>query len=573
LHFTQKEAALLKSLPDKNVPADVTIISVLSTLGIALSLFYARLGFMPLDQSIVFDGGWRILCGQIPYRDFVTPTAIVPIVIQTFFFKLFGVTWFSYCLHSAILTGVFSSLVYWLLRYQGGARSVAAFYGLLSSLVMSPPMGLLLAEHHALLFVTIALLISIRLGFVTKRFDAFCSVFLIPFVIALAFLSKQNPTAYSVPVILITLYVCLCKNRRLSYLRTSFYLALGVIFVFMICVCLIYCFEIQWGRIYYHFWKLPSGLGEERVNEIATILLPVKYFKALRSGGVLTQMVIHLGFVSSIGVGMRVGMKNMQRHFIDSFETLGVSALLSVMAIVFQLTTNNRFYNAFPTLFLGLGGFHIWIISKTVSQRGKDITRWVNTVIVMIAICDAGYLANYVCYRKVGNDIWFDMALVQKPKTSELSYMLYQVPGHYKISATDLDSIIEFFRSRNGNFLLFGDYSILYGLTNRPSVNPALWFHQGLTFSDFGTREFSEFEGRMVKNMEKYSVRYIVVEGNKTFMGVGMEDFPMISRLVEKNSHRSYVYGGFRIIEIGDSTIIKKLGQMIEEPVPLQSLG
>ena len=30
-------------------------------------------GFFAMDQSIVFDGGWRVLQGQIPYKDFVIP--------------------------------------------------------------------------------------------------------------------------------------------------------------------------------------------------------------------------------------------------------------------------------------------------------------------------------------------------------------------------------------------------------------------------------------------------------------------------------------------------------------------
>jgi hypothetical protein len=71
---------------------------------------------LPLDQSIVFDGGWRMLNGQMPFRDFTTPAAIVPSAMQVPFFALFGVTWFALCLHAAVVNGLFCVAVYAFLR-------------------------------------------------------------------------------------------------------------------------------------------------------------------------------------------------------------------------------------------------------------------------------------------------------------------------------------------------------------------------------------------------------------------------------------------------------------------------
>ena len=89
----------------------VVICAVIFALGAANCLYLGRLGFMPLDQSIVFDAGWRILNGQVPYRDFVTPTAVVPGGTQALFFAAFGVNWSAYVLHAALLNGAFAVLV------------------------------------------------------------------------------------------------------------------------------------------------------------------------------------------------------------------------------------------------------------------------------------------------------------------------------------------------------------------------------------------------------------------------------------------------------------------------------
>jgi hypothetical protein len=89
---------------------------LLFLFGFALCLHHGRVGLMPLDQSIVFDGAWRLLCGQVPFRDFGTPAGLAPIALQALLFGAFGVSWFVYCLHAAIFNGLFCVLAFRLLR-------------------------------------------------------------------------------------------------------------------------------------------------------------------------------------------------------------------------------------------------------------------------------------------------------------------------------------------------------------------------------------------------------------------------------------------------------------------------
>ncbi len=104
-----------------------SILIILFVFGIAISLFYGRMGFMPLDQSVTFDGGWRIVSGQLPLRDFTTPHSFIPIMLQALVFKILGVNWFAYCMHAAILNGLFCIIVYYFLEFLGGARILAYF--------------------------------------------------------------------------------------------------------------------------------------------------------------------------------------------------------------------------------------------------------------------------------------------------------------------------------------------------------------------------------------------------------------------------------------------------------------
>ena len=55
-------------------------------------------GIYLYDQSAVFDGAWRILQGQVLYRDFFTPYGPIVFFIQSLFFRLFGVDFLIFSL-------------------------------------------------------------------------------------------------------------------------------------------------------------------------------------------------------------------------------------------------------------------------------------------------------------------------------------------------------------------------------------------------------------------------------------------------------------------------------------------
>ena len=76
----------------------------------------------------------------------------------------------------------------------------------------------------------------------------------------------------------------------------------------------------------------------------------------------------------------------------------------------------------------------------------------------------------------------------------------------------NLRDLTNFLKQKPENFFLIGDSSILYGITGKPSTNPALWFHFGLAIPEPDTKEFDEYENQIIENLAKYNVRFIVLE-------------------------------------------------------------
>ena len=130
---------------------------ILTILAATLTMRTGRLGFMPLDQSIIFDGGWRVLSGQVPLADFYTPTGLVPVLIQGAIFEIAGVSWSAYVFHAAVLNVLFAVLVYAMLRSLFGWSWLALYFALISAYFMYPPMGTPYTDQHALIFTYLTL--------------------------------------------------------------------------------------------------------------------------------------------------------------------------------------------------------------------------------------------------------------------------------------------------------------------------------------------------------------------------------------------------------------------------------
>src|SRR5687768_16403978 len=84
-------------------------------------------GLFMLDQSIVFDGAWRMVQGQVPYRDFVMPFGPVTFALCALMFRVAGVDFSTLVLTAALISLVATALalrVSWLLARRSGALAL-----------------------------------------------------------------------------------------------------------------------------------------------------------------------------------------------------------------------------------------------------------------------------------------------------------------------------------------------------------------------------------------------------------------------------------------------------------------
>jgi hypothetical protein len=603
---------------------------------------------MPIDQSIIYDGAWRVLCGQVPLRDFLTPTGIVPILVQTAFFRLLGVTWLAYCMHAAVFNGLFAMLAYVFLRQWHLSRALAWVFAILSAVVMYVPSGTPLMEQDAFLFMLLACVACGAGARAGRRAPLLWLAAGLCLVIAV--LCKQNPAVFGFPLVLWIVWTRAGETWRTSLLWLVAGVACGV--AAFVAAGAALGIDWTWARLL--LWELPGQIGRERLA-LLRIADPDQNWERstldkIRWGGLplvvattqamawlwLAAQTTHFFAAAARSIARRVG-----RAVLLSLVALSVLALYLVLndqgawaahvpvparwlvpaltlvlfgwraalaaalaalvlfgrencrrllgalreqtAIVvmvqtlmfacvtfFSLTLNEE-CNGVPYYFIAMG--LVFAALRRVSQRCELLPlaggAWrqrllpaATAAVVVLAIVDGVRFHYEVNLARVVND---DQKTTPRRTSAgsavspALAFMRFHIADVHQrmvgtMDAGDYRRVIEFFRMHRGNYFLFGDSSILYSLTGRPSASPALWFHSGLVIPTRDSPHFQPFESWLMRRIEEDRCAYVVLEGKGTLFGLTPDDFPELRRLIGTRGQTRYALGAFTAIELAPPT-------------------
>ena len=97
---------------NKIIDTNIFYISFLCVFSFTINFYYSKLGTFPIDTFLHYDSGSRILKGELPVRDFWIVSGLTTDILQSIFFKIFGVNWFGYILHSSLFNSIISTIVF-----------------------------------------------------------------------------------------------------------------------------------------------------------------------------------------------------------------------------------------------------------------------------------------------------------------------------------------------------------------------------------------------------------------------------------------------------------------------------
>ena len=236
---------------------------ILAVFSVCINQYFANKGVFPIDNFLIFDAAFNITSGNHPFKDYWLITGPFLDYIQSVFFLIFGINWFSYVFHASLINMVFALYSFYFFLNTGLKNYYAFIYALGVSVLAYPSIGTPFIDHHSIIFSVMALY-SLSLGIIMQK-NLFW--FLTPLFLIFSFFSKQIPSPYLLLLFIIIIFVYFLMTKKLNK-KNLLFLFLGSIFPFFIIISVFYINEIPFKNFFVQYVLYPFSLGEERINKL-----------------------------------------------------------------------------------------------------------------------------------------------------------------------------------------------------------------------------------------------------------------------------------------------------------------
>lgn len=489
-------------------------VATMSLLAFAASAFSGSRGLFAFDEAILFDGGFRVLSGQVPYRDFLIPFGPIPFLLQSMFFGLFGVNWPAFLAHAALFNAAAAVITWWLVRRVGpehpSVRIIAMVAAGATAAWFYPPVGVPFFEQTAF-FLHLCGLAALH----SRRRVAGVAAGVL---FAMAFLSKQNVGVLSAAMGLWIGWRTGALRQVLAGLSAT-----GLIFALWLAV---FSDPRAFLRSFVEIPLAEAGGRLGRMDSLAgaAVTLP----------GVLECAIFGFAAVSLFGGRAKGNLTPKAPH------PLEVALGLIVFRLAFAALTNNS-----PLGLFGFAGLSTGLsMAAVLAARPHSRPR---AVLLSLPLFVLAALGLRVSVNREVHDFWWDARFDDVRVSRELWPARWGGGDRARAPRVpDFDAVVDRLRTRGKPFFVFPDTTIMYGLVGRPSTQPLVWFHKGVTYSS----PDSVLDARLVQALVSSQVMTVVVE-DVSFLGTDrrLKDFPALRRFIDENFVLDETHGIFRILE------------------------
>ena len=534
---------------------EISILLLILFFAYQLTFFAGERGFFAFDQAIVFDGSYRIMTGQVPYKDFLIPFGPLTFWAQGWIFKLFGLSYASYIFGAAIVNMIVTGVSYYLLRILFARQNVVAYLGgILTAIWFYPPFGTPWPDQTAYFFSILALL-GVVLGLLENRISMRWKkalLILSGFISFGAFISKQNAGAFIVPIYLLLFLFTNLRNVFKGII--DFIIFSSGWFMGLASFSLWLYFKSDTALFFKHFLEIPAQeVGADRLPGSFSGWMQAIF---LGSGpGIIASLSVLSSLVAIIALVLN------RRTFLsreNSHQGLLLAVILAPALFIYQniflMTSNNQPENSVP--FIGLiAAIGLGVLlphKKKIDANSSAIlkSKIINlsfVIILLIMMVAVMWLGIDVSVSRQVHGIFSQSTFPYHLEAGRLSAIKWAEPTRIgnPITAEDVNQLINYLEAQRENFFVFPDFTILYGALDVPSPQPLLWFHGGLTYP----KEYDPtLDAWIVAELERNQVRIIVFEEASWFhTDLRLADFPQLSAFFAENFVLQKRYGNFLI--------------------------
>ncbi len=222
---------------------------------------YSKYGVFPMDTFLQYDSAYRILNGEYPIRDYWVVSGIFVDILQSVFFKMLGVNWFAYTLHSSLFNSIICILTFHILITLNLKKIYAFFYSISFAVLAYTISGTPFIDLHATFFSLIAIYITFL---ATINPEKKLNWFLIVFFFYISFLSKQVPASYLIIINSLIVLPYLIVNK---YFKPIIIVSLSASLFLCLTLLILKITNINFNLFSIQYLEYPRSIGSGRFND------------------------------------------------------------------------------------------------------------------------------------------------------------------------------------------------------------------------------------------------------------------------------------------------------------------
>jgi hypothetical protein len=512
-----------------------------AAFGFLLVWMCGHRGLFLLDQSMIFDGAWRLLQGQVPYRDVLYPFGPMAFVVQALFFKLFGVDFSTTVLSAAVLNAMAGLLVIRIVGLLLPMQKVTAMMaGLATACWFQAPFGTLWFEQTAFFFGLVGLLTALE-GERAAGSRSYWLHLLTGLLAALAILSKQNAGLLFFLILAGIVIVAHVREPMVAMTRLAAQIA-GLLIGIGCFALWLWLFSDP--RQFFHYSvEVTRSLASARAPANPVLFLSgLLTFSAMPPSIRWCALLFALPGVAALFAGLLRWPESDEQSNVCTLAGWIVVACLELQQL-FILVTANEAVNGVPLLGLA-GGLALGLLSVVVGQQGVQFSMVSGTRSLKARISATGgrrlvvALSIVLWGALIGQGVrisWnrtvqqfdagtgftgvLDVDGMRRLKWADCSYsdrlalttgLNRADPSHdWWLRKSDFEQLNQWLSRNPGNFFVFGDSTILYGLHRRISPQPWLYFLKGHSYLD---SDLPHVDEAVVTSLARRDIRTVILE-------------------------------------------------------------
>ena len=494
-----------------------------------INYYYADLGVFPIDTFLHYDSGYRILKNEIPIRDFWVVSGFMVDFIQALFFKIFGVNWLSYKIHSSLFNLIISIFILQFFLNLNFSYFKSSIYTISFATLAYTISGTPFVDLHASFFLLISTLtLILALYNPEKKFFWFISILMFCF----SFLSKQVPSAYALilqaPIIISYFYL---KKANSNYKIIT----LSSLFIIITFLLILKFLHIDFKTFYLEYIKYPREIGAGRLdflnisinsffNKYKFIILPIL-----------------------ICIFIQIKNFSKKKNTSNSSNNLKYLLILSltISLLIHQLMTKNQIFIYFliPLLFS--------ILDKFLCFEFKKNKKYISIILIVLLISIT--LKYHLRFNE--NRKFHELENVKLSNSIEAEKIHFSLKGNLWINPTFkgppsdeillIKSSVQEIDNLKEEIMLISNYLFIDSITNKNMNLPSK------AFTLDGTT-YPRLENKISQDYKNFLYRQIKKKNIKKIYFLKHENLPkkIISEFFDKECLKYYDENFFRVYEI-----------------------